>query len=243
MIVHRAAHSQHSPAQAEPDVRQQPEVTVLAMQHLHMKNYNYLVRDTDTSDAVIIDPAWEIDKIDRAIVATNSRLREILLTHAHSDHVHLAREVSERYDCPIRMSKEEIASSGYDAPRLRPIDGPWAVGKMRIEPILTPGHTPGCICYVIGANLFTGDVLFAEGCGICPNDQAAYAMYDSLSELKHRIDPSTAVYPGHSYGDPPGQKMERLLKQNIYLQFRTPESFVAFRMRSGQSMTKIFDFR
>jgi hydroxyacylglutathione hydrolase len=221
----------------------EPEVLILEMYFRHMKNYNYLVYDRETREAIIVDPAWEIDKVDRALAETGVRLREVLVTHSHPDHIHLARTVSDRYDCPIRMSREEIAVSGYHAPRLIAVDGPWDVGGMRIVPILTPGHTPGCICYAIGENLFTGDVLFAEGCGICPDHDAAHAMYRSLSDLKQRVSPSVRVFPGHSFGEPPGQPMSKLLKQNMYLQFKTAESFVAFRMRSGQSPAKLFGFR
>jgi hydroxyacylglutathione hydrolase len=107
---------------------------------------------------------------------------------------------------------------------------------------LTPGHTPGCMCYLITDNLFTGDVLFAEGCGICPDIEAAHEMFASLENLKNRIGAQTRIYPGHSYGKSPGQPMGRLLKENVYLQFPTRESFAAFRLRGGQDITKMFNF-
>jgi hydroxyacylglutathione hydrolase len=141
------------------------------------------------------------------------------------------------------MSTEEIESSGFDARHLVAIDAnPWRVGEMLIEPILTPGHTPGCICYLIGDNLFSGDVLFAEGCGICPDIRAAYTMFASLQNLKRRVKPQTRVFPGHSYGKQPGQMLSQLLRDNIYLQFSDQDSFAAFRLRSGQNAAKMFTF-
>jgi hydroxyacylglutathione hydrolase len=76
---------------------------------------------------------------------------------------------------------------------------------MQIRPIATPGHTPGSICYLIGDNLFSGDVLFYEGCGICPDIASAHTMFASLERLKTLLRPETRVYPGHCYGMPPGQ--------------------------------------
>jgi hydroxyacylglutathione hydrolase len=119
---------------------------------------------------------------------------------------------------------------------------PWAVGQMLIEPIFTPGHTPGSTCYLIGENLFTGDVLFAEGCGMCPDTEAAHAMFASLEHLKTRLKPQTRIFPGHSYGKPPGQILSQLLRDNIYLQFSDKDSFAAFRLRSGQNEAKMFSF-
>jgi hydroxyacylglutathione hydrolase len=220
-----------------------PEVVVLDVRHHEMKNYNYLVVDPLSREAVIVDPAWEPEKIDDAIFRANARLRGVLLTHSHHDHIHLSKSVAEKYDCPIWMSKAEIAASGFQAPQLTGIDfTPWMIGALRIEPIFTPGHTAGSTCYLIGENLFTGDVLFAEGCGMCGTIEAAHAMFESLEVLKKRIGPRVRVYPGHSYGQPPGRPMEQLHRENLYLQFTDKESFAAFRMRRGQDRQSQFRF-
>jgi hydroxyacylglutathione hydrolase len=220
-----------------------PRVIALHMCHLAMKNYNYLVVDPGSRLAVIVDPAWEMDKIDAALLDARAELSGILLTHSHPDHINLARPVSDKYGCPMWMSKKEIAVSGFTAPRLVAIDEtPWTVGELLIEPIFTPGHTAGSTCYRIGDNLFTGDVLFSEGCGICADLPAAYAMYESLERLKRRSTPQTRVFPGHSYGQTPGRTMAQLQQENIYLQFSTPESFAAFRLRRGQDRARLYGF-
>lgn len=208
-----------------------------------MKNYNYLVVDTITRQAVIVDPAWQMDKIDQALIEQHARLAGVLITHSHPDHINLAESVATKYNCPIWMSKEEIAISGFSARGLVAIDEtPWAVGNILIQPLLTPGHTPGCICYLVDDNLFSGDVLFAEGCGMCPDIPAAHAMFNSLERLKMHMKPHTRIFPGHSYGKLPGQEFSRVLKENLYLQFPCKDSFAAFRLRKGQSRSRMFDF-
>ena len=220
-----------------------PQVIVLEMHYQFMKNYSYLVADPDSHQAVVVDPAWQMEKIDQALLDTQATLSGILITHSHPDHVHLAKPLAEKFDCPIWMSNKEIAVSGFSARQLIGVDAiPWTMGQLLIEPIFTPGHTPGCFCYLIGDNLFTGDVLFAEGCGICPDVQAAHAMFASLEYLKARIEPQTRIFPGHSYGQPPGQMLLQLLRNNIYLQFSDKDSFAAFRLRSNQDVTRMFSF-
>lgn len=220
-----------------------PRVVMLEVAHRQMKNFNYLIVDPIENCAVIVDPAWQLEKIEHAIELSGARLKGILITHSHPDHINLAAVVSEKYHCPIWMSRIEIDASGYTAPQLEGIEEmPWYVGSMLIEPIFTPGHTTGCVCYRIGKNLFTGDVLFAEGCGLCPNTEAAHTMFDSLNYLKSSLDPDTRIFPGHSYGKQPGQLFSHLLENNIYLQFPNKVSFAAFRLRSGQSRASLFNF-
>lgn len=237
----REGRPRSTPADAEPDAS--VEVVVLEVQRGFMRNLNYLVMDRWTREAVIVDPAWEMERVEAAVTGARATLRGVLLTHSHPDHVNLAERVSERYDCPVWMSHAEIAASGFTLERLVGIDEqPWLIGRMGIEPVLTPGHTPGCVCYVVGNNVFTGDVLFAEGCGLCPDVPAAHAMFDSLQKLRARLGPRTRVYPGHSYGKPPGQFLGDLFKDNIYFHFSTRESFAAFRMRSGPHRARLLSF-
>lgn len=226
------------------DCAVEPTVTVLCVSQNTMKNNNYLVVDPLSRDALLIDPAWQPDLIETALTDAGARLRGILLTHAHFDHVHLARPLSSRHCCPVWMSAREIAASGFSAERLVAFDAaPWQVGRLIVEPLLTPGHTPGCVCYLIGSHLFSGDVLFNEGCGFCPDLEAAHAMYDSLALLKARLAPHVRIYPGHTYHAPPGLTFMEVLARNIYLQFRDRHSFSAYRLRKGQDLRKLFDFR
>lgn len=221
------------------------QVHVLHVAQGSMKNNNYLLVDPATRSAVVIDPAWEIEKIEGALTSAGATLRGILITHSHFDHMHLAEPLAQRHDCPIWMSRSEAKLSGFRARHLVEIDDDdtsWSVGSMSIHSIWTPGHTPGCVCYLVGNNLFTGDVLFAEGCGICPNVAAAHQMFASLQRLKARLEPGTRIFPGHTYVKPPGQKFSELLRWNMYLQFEDRNDFAAYRLRGGQSMARWLTF-
>jgi hydroxyacylglutathione hydrolase len=219
------------------------EVVVLRMTYMSIVNYSYLVVDRVTNRSVIIDPAWDIEKIYAALTSTGTMLSGILLTHSHPDHIHLAEPLAAKYHCPVWMSHEEIAASRLNIQQLTGINMvPWSVGRIIIQPILTPGHTLGSTCYLIGNNLFTGDTLFAEGCGICADTQAAYDMFTSLEFLKNRLTPETRIFPGHVYGKPPGQMFSQLLKDNIYLQFANHRDFAAYRLRKGQNTSSHFNF-
>lgn len=218
-----------------------PEVQVLRMQYRMMINYNYLVVDPASRQAVVVDPAWEIDKIDRALEEAGAELAGVLVTHSHPDHLNLAGPVAEQRRCPIWMSRREVDDCGFRHAWLQPIEAaPWYVGGLQIQPLPTPGHTPGCVCFLVGDSLFTGDVLFAEGCGMCPDAAAAVQMFESLAYLKALLAPEVRIYPGHSYGKPPGQTFGSLRRNNIYLQFKDPALFTAFRMRPSQSRASVF---
>jgi hydroxyacylglutathione hydrolase len=139
------------------------------------------------------------------------------------------------------MSNEEIQLSGFRAPSLCGIDSmPWRVDGLCIVPLPTPGHTAGCICYLIGANLFSGDVLFAEGCGLCRDAAGAYEMFESLQYLKRVLVPHTRIFPGHSYGKQPGQLFADVVRDNIYMQICDKKLFAAFRLRRAQRIPNLF---
>lgn len=222
-----------------------PQLTVYPLKvcRSSMKNYCYLVVDEITKDAVLIDPAWEMDKIEAKMHQCGVTLKAVLLTHHHFDHIHLSAAFAEHYNVPVLMSKAEIDCYGFSCPNLTEITSPevMTIGSIKLLPLFTPGHTKGAICYWIGDSVFTGDTLFIEGCGICLGKGADPGeMFDSLTLLKTQLPSETKIYPGHSYGHEPGQTLSFVEKNNIYLGFDQKENFIDFRMRKGQ--TNLFNF-
>lgn len=222
----------------------EPQVVVLRVSNMFVINYNYLVIDHINSESILIDPAWDLGKIVQALDVSNTTLKGILLTHSHFDHLQLAKPLAEKYNCPIWMSEEEIAISGYEAAQLQPIDEtPFWIGSLKIIPLLTPGHTQGSMCYLIGNNLFSGDTLFIEGCGLCPTIEAAHDMFESLEKIKKHATKTTRIFPGHKYARSPGETFATVLQNNIYLQFSKKEDFASYRLRKGQNHARFFEFQ
>lgn len=221
-------------------------ITVVSLKatSLFTKNYNYIVFDSVSLDAIAVDPSGDMRMFDKVITDHGLKLRAVLITHTHPDHVGLAENMMWKYDCQIMVSAKEnlnCFSSIADKLSLIHIEMPFQIGRLDVTPIFTPGHTMGSICYLIGDNLFTGDTLFIEGCGMCFGDNSdPKLLFSSLNKLKNKIPHYTKIFPGHSYGNEPGQKFDFLLSNNIYLQFSKEDKFVSFRMRRGQ--TGLFDF-
>lgn len=219
-------------------------VYTLKVTKLLFKNYCYLVVNENTQDAVLIDPAWEISKIEDQIEKCHANLKAILLTHHHIDHINLAEFFASRYNIPVYMSKNEIDFYGFSCFNLVPIEFCEVLkfNLLNVHPIFTPGHTKGAVCYKIDESLFTGDTLFIEGCGECFGQGGDPSeMFESLSYLKEIIPLNTRIYPGHSYGKNPGESFDYVLKNNIYLHIKKREEFIAFRMRKNQQ--GLLDFK
>ena len=207
------------------------------------KNYSYLVFDTDSRDGVIIDPAWDLNALKSLISANDVNPSKILLTHHHHDHVNLVDVLSEEFGLPVLMNKAEIEFYSFNCPNLCEIDEYRyiPIGQSEVVPIHTPGHTKGSTSYLIGDNLFTGDTLFIEGCGLCVGSGAdPNEMFDSVQRIKSMAESQMLIYPGHSYGKDPGKSFDFVFQNNIYLQLENRDHFVRFRMRGDQQ--KILDF-
>lgn len=213
------------------------QVTSLEVRWMFLKNYVYIISDATSGAALIVDPSWQKSFIERAIKAQGYRLMGILLTHSHFDHVHLAGRMSRKYAVPVWMSGIEIDYYRFDCPNLQRLkDGELIpFGDDKVKSILTPGHTKGSMCYLIGEHLFTGDTLFNAGIGICTKKGGdPEGLFYSLQRLKGQIPPETKIYPGHAYGEKSGVSFAALKRRNIYLNLNRKKDFIAFRTRKGQ---------
>lgn len=206
-------------------------------------NYVYIIVDHLTRKAAIVDPAWDMPAICSVIEKNNLQIMTILLTHSHEDHVQLVEPLVEKYNCKVNISRQEASFYQFQRINMNMLDdqSTLLLGDTAITCILTPGHTAGGMCYLLSHSLFTGDTIFIEGCGICNTYGGnPYLMFESLQKIRLIVDSNVLVYPGHSFGKPPGTSMKYIIDNNLYFQIDDLETFVKFRMRPNQQMNYKF---
>ena len=161
-------------------------------------NYTYLVICDKTKEAAIID-APEAAPVIQRVEASGARVTQILSTHHHPDHSAANAELAERYAVPViaHVSDAERVpgfSQGVD-------EGDTVkVGEHQARVLFIPSHTMGHVAYVFddAEAVFSGDMLFAAGCGrLFEGD--AQMMYTALCEKLSALPDSTLVYCGHEY--------------------------------------------
>lgn len=177
-----------------------------------MQNFVYLIGDPETRECVVVDPAWEIDAILAEAAADDMRIRDVLITHTHQDHVggHLfghdipgVAELLEKNPAKVHVHKAErefLRGFGSDLVKVEGGDT-LAVGNVPLTFIHTPGHTPGSQCFLVDGRLVSGDTLFIRSCGRTdlPGSDPS-EMYRSLTQRLGALPDATVVLPGHNYG-------------------------------------------
>ena len=181
-----------------------------------MQNFVYLIGDRDTGEALVVDPAWEVDELVNLVEADGMRLTGALATHYHPDHIGgtmfgftvdgLPR-LMRRAPCPVHVHRLEAEGvrkvTGLSATDLTLHDSGDRVkaGDIEVELLHTPGHTPGSMCFRLRSALVAGDTLFLQGCGRVdlpggdPDE-----MYRTLTQRLATLPADLVLYPGHAYG-------------------------------------------
>ena len=177
-----------------------------------MQNFVYLIGDPATRECVVVDPAWEIDAIVDTVAADDMRLRGVLVTHTHQDHVggHLfgfdipgIEELLVKTPAKVYVHKAErefLRGFGSDLVKVEGGDT-VDVGRVKVTFVHTPGHTPGSQCFLVDGRLVSGDTLFIRSCGRTdlPGSDPE-EMYYSLTRRLGTLPDATVVFPGHNYG-------------------------------------------
>ena len=162
--------------------------------------YTYLLADAESRDAVMIDPVLEQVQRDVALVRElGLHLRWTLETHVHADHVTGAWLLRQRCHSGIALSEH---SGAEGASRLLAHGERLAFGAHALVVRSTPGHTNGCLTYVLDDHrmAFTGDCLLIRGCGRTDFQQGdAPGLFRSVHEQIFTLPDACTLYPGHDY--------------------------------------------
>lgn len=196
-------------------------------------NFIYFLGDAATKEVVVVDPGWHADKIIEEAEKQDVKIKGILCTHSHPDHVNEVEELLKTHDVPVYMLDKEIDFSNWSCENLerKSAGDSIEVGHVKIDFVHTPGHTPGSTCYHMNNQLITGDIMFVNGCGRCDfvgGDPKT--MHATLWNLLDTLPGETIIYPGHNYGPAPSATMESQKTENPFMQFDTLEGFVSHRM-------------
>ena len=174
--------------------------------------FSYLVACGKTKEALVIDPAGDIDAIIAEAEKEDFRILQIVNTHGHVDHIMGNAELKKKTNASITIHEgdAEVISAVpplklqlFNAKASPPPDTTVQdndiikVGEGKLKVIHTPGHSPGSICLHLDGYLFTGDTLFVEGVGrtdlpYCSQED----LRKSIEKLK-KLSEDLVLLPGH----------------------------------------------
>lgn len=162
--------------------------------------YTYLLADEDTREAVLIDAVYEQHPRDASLLRElELRLTTVLDTHCHADHVTGAWLMRQAFGCRVALSGHygaknvNLELSHGDEVRF---------GKHALEVRATPGHTAGCLSFLLDdqSSVFTGDALLVRGAGRTDFQEGdASRLFRSIRQQLFSLPDACLIYPAHDY--------------------------------------------
>lgn len=177
---------------------------------------NYLVVEETSKEAVLIDCSDYVQEIVDYVKENKLQVKYLLLTHGHFDHVLGINKMKEALNAKVYVHEADkvqvvntrevmrmfgLPTEGVVNPVIDATlsgVGQLSLGKEQIRIIETPGHTPGCVCYLIGDKLFSGDTLFHSSIGRTDLPGGSFQQIKhSVVDILFALDENIQVYPGH----------------------------------------------
>ena len=186
---------------------------------------NYLIICEETREAALIDAGGNYEKTASLLKENNAKLKYILHTHGHFDHIQGDWELQQNFDVktfihkndePLAKSlKQQLNMFGMKSAESPRIDGYLEdgqvieVGKLKLKVIHTPGHSSGGVCFLVDKILFSGDTLFADSVGRTDLPGGSYQILgDSIKNKLFALDEDIVVYSGHGPSTTIGHEKE-----------------------------------
>jgi len=165
----------------------------------NLESNGYIIYDKEQGECFIIDPGYNGEKFLKILEELGLKLKGILLTHHHYDHVGGVDKIKEATGCPVYIHRADGDSYKKEAELLESGDT-FMLGDEKIKVINTPGHTKGSVCYYSEKNktAFTGDTIFnidlgrTDLVGGSPEE-----MEKSILNIISLWSNEIMIYPGH----------------------------------------------
>lgn len=189
----------------------------------NMQNFTYILEDEDTGEAIILDPSWNLDEIQKVITRHDLKVKYIVNTHHHFDHT-LGNEAMAK-ETEAKILQHEASTLKHDITLVD--EQKIKFGNSQLTVFHTPGHSKDSICLVGDGKIFSGDTLFVGNCGrVDLPGGSAQELYHSLFDILYKMDESLVLYSGHNYGSTPISTLANEKKSNFVLQKRSEQEFV-----------------
>ncbi len=162
--------------------------------------YTYIIADSITKETLIIDPVYEMVPRDAKLISElGLRVKYFFDTHVHADHITGSSELKSilgTWKIWIWIKNTWVSHNDIflkDKQILK-------IWNIKINILETPGHTSGCVSYLINNMVFTGDLLFVRASGRTDFQSGSNKdMYNSTREKIFTLPDDTIIYPGHDY--------------------------------------------
>ncbi len=189
----------------------------------NMQNFTYVVEDDDTNEGIVIDPSWDLDKIEQVITRNDLKIKYIVNTHHHFDHT-LGNEALAK-SIGAKIIQHEVSELQND---ITVKDGDVInFGNSELRVLHTPGHSKDSICLIGDGKIFSGDTLFVGNCGrIDLPGGSAKELYHSLFDVLYSLDENLTLYSGHNYGPSAISTIGKEKTTNLVMQKRPEKEFL-----------------
>ena len=203
------------------------------MQVGQMMVFAYLLGDQETGEALVIDPAADVEEIIAVAAENKLKIKYIVNTHSHLDHTAGNADMKRLTGAQIivheaaadqLINTPDVYLSMFKAKPSPPADikvkdgDQIRVGSIALTVLYTPGHTEGGMCLYMDGFVFTGDTLFVEAVGRTDFPGGSWdVMYRSIKEKLFTLPEETAVLPGHNYGPSPTSTIGHEKRHNPFV--------------------------